>query len=65
MRVSAGKGKSRQPQAIYLVEHLDFDDAGMVFEQACAIGCEGMKIGMTGATLDRQACSTPPRSSAF
>jgi len=48
-RVSSGKGKSRPPQAIYMVKHLDFDDAGMVFDQACAIGCEGIVSKLKGS----------------
>jgi len=48
-RVSSGRGKPRPPQAIYMVEHLDFDDADMVFEQACAIGCEGIVSKLKGS----------------
>jgi ATP-dependent DNA ligase len=48
-RVASGRGKSRPPQAIYLVEHLDFDDADMVFEQACGIGCEGIVSKLKGS----------------
>jgi ATP-dependent DNA ligase len=32
-----------------LVEHLDFDDADMVFEQACGIGCEGIVSKLKGS----------------
>jgi hypothetical protein len=34
--------RSKATSAIQYVEHLDLDDGGLIFEQACALGCEGI-----------------------
>ena len=34
--------QNKLPSAIRLVEHLEIDDGTLVFEQACALGCEGI-----------------------
>jgi bifunctional non-homologous end joining protein LigD len=35
-------GREHERRSIHLVEHLDFDDADMIFEHACVLGCEGI-----------------------
>ena len=35
------KRRSKTTSAIHYVDHLEFDDAELVFTQACALGCEG------------------------
>ena len=32
----------KRTPAIHYVDHLEFDDAGMVFQNACELGCEGI-----------------------
>ncbi len=36
------KRRSKAPSAIQYVDHLEFDDAELIFTQACALGCEGI-----------------------
>jgi len=48
-RAAAPRGKRRPPKSIHLVEHLDFDDATMIFDHACALGCEGIVSKLKGS----------------
>jgi len=32
----------KRTTAIHYVDHLEFDDAGMIFQHACELGCEGI-----------------------
>jgi bifunctional non-homologous end joining protein LigD len=36
------KRRSKATSAIHYVDHLEFDDAELIFTQACALGCEGI-----------------------
>ena len=48
-RAAAARGKRRPSKSIHLVEHIDFDDATMIFEHACALGCEGIVSKLKGS----------------
>lgn len=48
-RVTPRKGQRRPPKAIQYVEHLDIDDGGMIFDHACALGCEGIVSKLKGS----------------
>jgi bifunctional non-homologous end joining protein LigD len=41
-RIAPPKGEPRPRTAIYLVDHLEHADGAIVFEHACALGCEGI-----------------------
>ena len=48
-RVTPRKGQRRPPKAIQHVEHLDIDDGGLIFDHACALGCEGIVSKLKGS----------------